>query len=82
MRPQRVVARAFTYGLEHYPVEVVWSLPRDKRELVALEAAVPFEVLAFHEKNPLRFALIDNPRYLRLNKDDRGAEFLVWRRLY
>ena len=82
MRPQRVVARAFTYGLAHYPVEVVWSLPRDKRELVALENAVPFEILAFHEKNPLRFALIDNPRYLRLNQDDRGAEFLVWRRLY
>jgi hypothetical protein len=82
LRPQRVAARAFTYGLTHYPVEVIWSLPRDKRELWALENAVPFDILAFHEKNPLRFALIDNPRYVRLNKDDRGAEFLVWRRLW
>ena len=82
LRPQRVAARAFTYGLTHYPVEVIWSLPRDKRELWALENALPFDILAFHEKNPLRFALIDNKRYLRLNKDDRGAEFLVWRRLY
>ncbi len=82
MRPQRVAARAFTYGLSHYPVEVIWSLPRDNRELWALEKALPFDILAFHEKNALRFALIDNPRYRRLNKDDRGAEFLVWRRLY
>ena len=82
LAPQRIAARAFTYGLSHYPVEVIWSLPRDNRELRALEEAVPFDILAFHEKSPLRFALIDNPRYLRLNKDDRGAEFLVWRRLY
>ena len=82
LRPQRIAARTFTYGLTHYPVETIWSLPRDKRELWALENAVPFDVLAFHEKNPLRFALIDNRRYVRLNKDDRGAEFLVWRRLY
>jgi hypothetical protein len=36
----------------------------------------------YHEKNPLRFALIDHRRYVRLNKDDRGAEFLIWRRQY
>jgi hypothetical protein len=82
LRPQRIAARAFTYGLSHYPVEVIWSLPRDNRELGALEKAMPFDVLALHEKNPLRHALIGNPRYVRLNKDDRGAEFLVWRRLY
>lgn len=82
LRPQRIAARAFTYGLSHYPVEVIWSLPRDKRELWALEEAVPFDVIAFHEKSPLRLALVGNPRYVRLNKDDRGAEFLVWRRLY
>jgi hypothetical protein len=26
--------------------------------------------------------LRDNPRFLRINKEDRGAEFLIWRRLY
>jgi hypothetical protein len=82
LRPHRVAARTFTYSLTHYPVETIWSLPRTNRELWALEQAVPFDILAFHEKNPLRFVLMNNPRYVRLNKDDRGAEFLVWRRLF
>ncbi len=81
LRPHRIAARAFSYGLTHYPVEVIWSLPRGNRELWDLEAAVPFDILAFHEKHPLRFSLLENPRYVRLNKDDRGAEFLVFRRL-
>jgi hypothetical protein len=81
-RPTRVAARAFLYGLTHYPVEVVWSLPRDGPELKALNDAVPYDFLVIHEKSPLRFTLIDNPRFLRMNKDDRGAEFLVFRRLY
>jgi hypothetical protein len=80
--PVRIVSRSFLYGLTHYPVEVVWSLPRDHVELQALERAVAFEFLALHEKSALRLALVQNPRYLRVNKDDRGAEFLIWRRLY
>jgi hypothetical protein len=80
--PHRIVSRSFVYGLTHYPVEVVWSLPRDGNELAALNAAVGYEFLAIHEKSPLRFVLMDNPRFARVNKDDRGAEFLVWRRLY
>jgi hypothetical protein len=81
-QPQRIVARSFLYGLEHYPAEVIWSLPRDGRELAALNAAIPYEFLAVHEKSALRFVLADNPRYVRINKEDRGAEFLIWRRLY
>jgi len=80
--PRRIVSRSFLYGLSHYPVEVVWSLPRDGSELAALNQAIPYEFLAIHEKSDLRPALIGNPRYLRVNKDDRGAEFLIWRRLY
>ena len=80
--PRRVVSRSFLYGLSHYPVEVIWSLPRDGRELAALNAAVPYEFLSIHEKSPLRFVLMGNPRYVRVNKEDRGAEFLIWRRLY
>jgi hypothetical protein len=81
-QPHRIAARSFLYGLEHYPAEVIWSLPRDGRELAALNAAIPYEFLAVHEKSPLRAVLIDNPRYVRINRDDRGAEFLIWRRLY
>jgi hypothetical protein len=81
-KPHRIAARSFLYGLEHYPVEVIWSLPRDGRELAALNQAVSYEFLAIHEKSPLRSVLLDNPRYLRINKDDRGAELLIWRRLY
>ena len=82
VHPRRIVSRSFLYGLEHYPVEVIWSLPRDGNELAALNQAVSYEFLAVHEKSPLRAVLLDNPRYVRINKDDRGAEFLIWRRLY
>ena len=80
--PQRIASRSFLYGFQHYPIEVIWSLPRDGRELAALNQAISYEFLALHEKSPLLPVLRDNPRFLRINKDDRGAEFLIWRRLY
>jgi hypothetical protein len=80
--PQRIASRSFLYGFQHYPVEVIWSLPRDGRELAALNEAISYEFLALHEKSPLLPVLRDNPRFLRINKEDRGAEFLIWRRLY
>jgi len=81
-RPQRIVSRSFTYGLSHWPVEVVWSLPTDYDELERLENALAFDFLIIHEKHPIRLYLVQNPRYLRINKDQKGAEFLIWRRLY
>src|SRR6266851_1047501 len=80
--PHRIVARSFLYGFQHYPVEVIWSLPRDGRELAALNQAISYEFLAIHEKSPLLGVLRDNPRFLRVNREDRGAELLIWRRLY
>ena len=80
--PQRIASRSFLYGFEHYPIEVIWSLPRDGRELAALNQAISYEFLSLHEKSPLLPVLRDNPRFLRINKEDRGAEFLIWRRLY
>ena len=80
--PMRIASRSFLYGFQHYPIEVIWSLPRDGRELAALNQAISYEFLALHEKSPLLPVLRDNPRFLRINKDDRGAEFLIWRRLY
>jgi hypothetical protein len=81
-RPQRIVSRSFTYGLSHWPVEVVWSLPTDYDELTGLERAVGYEFLILHEKHPIRLYLVQNPRYLRINKGHKGAEFLIFRRLY
>ena len=81
-RPARITSRSFLYGLRHYPVEVIWSLPRNGPELKALNDAVPYDFLVIHEKSALRYTLMDNPRFLRVNKEDRGAEFLIWRRLY
>ena len=79
--PHRIVSRSFIYGLTHFPVEVVWSLPRDYKELRALEEAVGFDFISIHWKSGIRLFLIRNPRYLRINKDERGAEFLIFRRL-
>jgi len=81
-RPRRIVSRSFTYGLSHWPVEVVWSLPADHDELTGLEKAIGYDFLIIHERHPIRLYLVQNPRYLRINKDHRGAEFLIWRRLY
>jgi hypothetical protein len=80
--PHRIVSRSFLYGFQHYPVEVIWSLPRDGRELAALNQAISYDFLAIHEKSPLLGVLHDNPRFLRIHRDDRGAEVLIWRRLY
>ena len=80
--PRRIASRSFLYGFQHYPIEVIWSLPRDGRELAALNQAISYEFLALHEKSALVPVLRDNPRFLRINKEDRGAEFLIWRRLY
>jgi hypothetical protein len=82
-RPRRIVSRrSFRYGYTHYPVDVVWQPPDDGRELAALNQALSYEFLVIHERSVLRHVLMRNPRYLRLNKEDRGAEFLIWRRLY
>ena len=81
-RPLRILSRSFLYGYTHYPVEVIWSLPRDGAELAALNERISYDFIALHEKSALRHVLIGNPRYLRVNREDRGAEFLIWRRLY
>jgi hypothetical protein len=80
--PRRIVAKVFAYGFTRYPVEVIWSLPQDGRQLAELERAVAYEFIAVHWRNPLRIALIRNPRYVRMNKPDREAELLIWRRLF
>lgn len=81
LAPTRVVGRLFLYGYQRYPVEVIWSLPGDAADLRALEGAVPFDYVVLHWRSRLREAFVRNPRYVRLNRDDRDAELLIWRRL-
>ncbi len=80
-RPRRILGRLFLYGYAHYPTEVIWSPPRDYRELRALEDKLMFDYVAINAASPLRLHLIQNPRYVRVNRDDRDAELLLFRRL-
>jgi hypothetical protein len=80
--PRRIMARAFSYGFTRYPVEVIWSPPADARELDQLERAIDYDFVALPWRSPLRLAFVRNPRYLRVNKEDREAELLIWRRLF
>jgi hypothetical protein len=76
------VARAFSYGFTRYPVEVIWSPPADARELARLERAIDYDFVALPSRSRLRPAFVGNPRYVRVNKEDRDAELLIWRRLF
>jgi hypothetical protein len=80
--PRRIMARAFSYGFTRYPVEVIWSPPADARELARLESAIDYEFVALPSRSRLRPALVGNPRYVRVNKEDGDAELLIWRRLF
>ena len=79
--PRRILGRLFLYGLDHYPTEIIWSPPRDLPELRALKDALMFDYVVINDRSPLRLHLIRNPRYVRVNRDDRGAELLIFRRL-
>jgi len=79
--PGRVLGRLFLYGLERWPVEVIWSPPRDRRELEGLERAVSFDFAVVHWKSAQRDLFVRNPAYLRVNREDRDAELLIFRRL-
>jgi len=80
-QPRRILGRLFLYGFLHYPTEIIWSPPRDYPELRALEQKLMFDYVVINDRSPLRLHLIRNPRYVRVNKDDRGAELLIFRRL-
>ncbi len=80
-QPRRILGRLFLYGLDHYPTEIIWSPPRDYPELRALEDALPFDYVVINDRSPLRLHLIRNPRYVRVNREDRAAELLIFRRL-
>lgn len=79
--PRRIVGRLFLYGLDDYPTEIVWQYPRDYAEFRALEKLLPFDYLVLNGANPLRLFVIRNPSYVRVNRDDRASELLIFQRL-
>ncbi len=40
-----------------------------------------FDYVVINDRSPLRLHLIKNPRYVRVNKEDKAAELLIFRRL-
>jgi hypothetical protein len=70
--PRRILGRLFLYGFLHYPTEIIWSPPRDYPELRALEQKLIFDYVVINDRSPLRLHLIRNPRYVRVNKEDRA----------
>lgn len=79
--PGRVLGSLFLYGLERWPVEVIWSPPNDRRDLERLERTVGFDFAVVHWKSRRREFFVRNPAYLRVNRDDPNADLLIFRRL-
>lgn len=76
------VPNGWRFGLEHYPVEVISSLPQTSRELRLLERAVWFDYLVLAADSPLAGEWDARPgRYLRVNLGDPTAQLNVYRRL-
>jgi hypothetical protein len=69
------------FGLKHYPVEVISSVPEQGGELRLLEKAVWFEVLVMPADTPLAAELEGRPKYRRLNASDPEPPLLIYRRL-
>jgi hypothetical protein len=69
------------FGLEHFPVEVISSLPEAGGELRLLEQRIWFDYLVLPGNSPLGPEWDARARYRRLNADDPDAPLFVYRRL-
>jgi hypothetical protein len=69
------------FGLKHYPVEVISSLPQEGRPLRLLERKVEFDALVLPGDSPLREEWDGRLRYRRLNTGDPEPPLLVYQRL-
>ena len=82
--PRRILVRgneAFLFGLERWPVEVVWPLRSDE-ELLLLERTLAFDFVVVPRSEPMKHVLnASNPRYERVVGDGSGR-WRVWRRRY
>jgi hypothetical protein len=75
------LTNGWLFGLRHYPVEVISSLPDGGGELRVLERAVWFDCLVLPGDTPLAGEMESRARYRRLNADDAAPPLLVYRRL-
>ena len=80
---RRIVLRdGWLFGLKHYPVEVISSLPSGGGgALRALERALSFEILVLPRDSPLAPEIDGRKRYRRLNGGTEDAPVFVYRRL-
>jgi hypothetical protein len=69
------------FGLKHYPVEVISSLPEGGAELRMLERAVWFDALVLPGDTELQEEMKGRAKYRRLNGEDVNPPLLVYRRL-
>ena len=69
------------FGLKHFPVEVISSVPDQGGVLRQLERAVWFDVLVLPGNTGLAEEMQRRPKYRRLNGDDPEPPLLVYRRL-
>lgn len=69
------------FGLKHYPVEVISSVPEAGGELRLLEQKIWFDYLVLPGNSPLGPEWDGRLRYRRLNTEEPEPPLLVYRRL-
>lgn len=69
------------YGLKHYPVETISSLPEEGGALRQLEQRIGFDVLVLPGPSPLREEWDGRLRYRRLNVSDPEPPLLIYQRV-
>ncbi len=80
--PARIVLpNGWLYGLRHYPVEVVSSLPASAAELRLLEREVFFDYLVLPGDSPLGPELDGRKRYRRLKVEEPDPPLRIYARL-
>ncbi len=71
-KPSRVLSlHNFYFPIGHWPAEVVWSLPRNRQELLTIDAKAPLDLLEFREKD----AVIQESILQYGNWDTLGEKF-------
>jgi len=76
-----VLADGWLFGLRHYPVEVISSVPDGGAELRMLERVVGFDDLVLPGDTPLAGEMEGRLKYRRSNAEDPDPPLRVYRRL-
>ena len=76
-----VLPSGWLFGLRHYPVEVISSVPDEGGPLRLLEQKIAFDFLVLPGESPLREEWDGRAKYRRLNTDDAEPPLLIYRRL-